>query len=173
MTLESNVTQPKKQSNNFLKIILAIGLFGGVICTLSCGFLVMLYYLDSGSAFHYTSPTAVTHFQTSEPYIPEPTSESYNSSPSTSDTNTSWFTGGTLHKAKVSEWRNATYANRLATSADFIAATQDVDYGDMAGFKQMATDLETCISTAVSGGDVDNEDVVFISSMCTVMLFPK
>ena len=84
-----------------------------------------------------------------------------------------WFSGGTLHKAKVSEWRNATYANRLATSADFIAATQNVDYGDMVGFKQMATDLEACISTTVSGGDVDNEDVVFISSMCTVMLFPK
>jgi hypothetical protein len=99
-------------------------------------------------------------------------SSSSGSNNSNSGNNTSWFKGGTLHRATVREWRNATYANRLATSADFIAATQDVDFGDLEGFKRMAADLETCISTAVSGGDVDNEDVVTISAMCTVMLFP-
>lgn len=91
---------------------------------------------------------------------------------SNNNIDTSWFAGGTLHKATVKEWRNATYANRLATSADFIAATQDVDFGDMTAFKNMARDLETCISTAVSDGDVDNEKVATISAMCTIQLFP-
>ena len=85
---------------------------------------------------------------------------------------TSWFEGGTLHKATVAQWRKATYQNRLATAADFVAATQDVDYGNLKEFKQMATDLEKCISVAVSGGDVDNEKVAFISSMCMIELFP-
>jgi hypothetical protein len=98
-------------------------------------------------------------------------SSSYSGSSSNSDT--SWFSGGTLHKSTISEWRNATYANRLATSADFIAATQNVDYGDMVAFKKMATDLETCISTAASGGDMDNDKTSFIAAMCTVQLFPK
>ena len=96
---------------------------------------------------------------------------SYSGSSSNSDS--SWFSGGTLHKSTIAEWRNSTYANRLATSADFIAATQNVDYGDMVAFKKMATDLETCISTATSGGDMDNEKTSFISAMCTVQLFPK
>lgn len=106
-------------------------------------------------------------------FMSRPKSSNTSSSPaSNSNVETSWFTGGTLHKSTVKEWRNATYANRLATSADFVASTQNVDFGDMAGFKKMATDLETCISTAVSGGDVDNEKVVTISAMCTVQLFP-
>lgn len=90
----------------------------------------------------------------------------------TPEPDTSWMSGGTLHKSTISEWRQASYSNRLATSADFVASTQNVDFGNLAEFKQMAIDLEKCISVAASGGDVDNEDVVFVSSICTVELFP-
>lgn len=63
-------TEPKKQANSFLKIALVIGLFGGIICTLSCGFLVLLYYFDSGSALHYTAPTQVSYSSpTSMPFV--------------------------------------------------------------------------------------------------------
>lgn len=90
------------------------------------------------------------------------------------NSDTSWFTGGTLHKSTVGEWRQATYANRLATSADLIAATQDVDYGNLSQFKQWATNLETCISTVISvGGSVDDEQVSFIAAICTKQLFPS
>ena len=107
----------------------------------------------------------------SSPRATSPTTTASSLSTS-SDGDTSWFRGGTLHRSKVIAWRQATYANRLATSADFISATQNVDYGDLNKFKEMATDLEKCISISVSGGDADNEDVVFISSICTVQLFP-
>ncbi|AQW73427.1 hypothetical protein E4T96_14325 [Shigella flexneri] len=32
-----------------------------------------------------------------------------------------WYEGGTLHKANALEWQKASYKNKLATSADFIA----------------------------------------------------
>ncbi len=89
------------------------------------------------------------------------------------DTNTSWFSGGTLHNSTIREWRQASYSNRLATAADFIAATQNVDYGDMNGFKRMATDLETCISTSTEGGAADSEQTTFVSALCMTQLFPK
>ena len=36
-----------------------------------------------------------------------------------------WYEGGTLHKATVQEWQQATYENRLATSGDwFVSITK-------------------------------------------------
>lgn len=93
-------------------------------------------------------------------------------SSSSSGSDTSWFSGGTLHQSTLGEWRNATYRNRLATSADFVASTQDVDYSDLSSFRKMASDLEACISTTAEDGTLDSERTVSISSMCTVMLFP-
>ena len=87
---------------------------------------------------------------------------SSSSSSSSSKPDTSWFEGGNLHRATVKQWKAASYSNRLATSADFVAASQDVDYGNLAEFKTMATKLEKCISTAVSGGDVDGEDAAYM-----------
>jgi hypothetical protein len=85
----------------------------------------------------------------------------------------SWFIGGSLHKSTVAEWRKATYANRLATSADFVAATQNIDYGNMEELLLMSIELESCISTATSGGNVENEQVSFIAAICIVGLFPS
>jgi hypothetical protein len=91
---------------------------------------------------------------------------------SVKNTQTPWFVGGNLHKATVKQWRNATYTNRLATSADFVASTQKVDFGDMDKFKTMATETEECISTAVSGENVDNQKVSDIAVGCLILLFP-
>ena len=32
-----------------------------------------------------------------------------------------WYEGGTLHKLTALDWQKATYANKLATCADFVA----------------------------------------------------
>jgi len=94
--------------------------------------------------------------------------------PYSSNNDTSWFKGGTLHQSTVREWRNATAANRLATSADFVVGYLDIyDFSDMDSIKQKAKDLETCISTAASGGDADDEDVSFLGALCLVSLFPN
>lgn len=84
-----------------------------------------------------------------------------------------WFRGGTLHKSKLKEWRLASYSNRLATAADFIAATQDIDYGDMDQFKQMSVELEVCISAAAEGGDADSANTEFVATWCIAGLFPR
>ncbi|WP_425236982.1 hypothetical protein [Ulvibacterium sp.] len=34
-----------------------------------------------------------------------------------------WFKGGTLHKAKIIDWKSATERNKLATCADFVYLT--------------------------------------------------
>jgi len=39
-------------------------------------------------------------------------------------TQTQWFQGGTLHRATLAQWRAATNANKLATAADWLAATE-------------------------------------------------
>jgi hypothetical protein len=148
----------------------------GAIIILSFLFLIFLYYFVPGSTFYYAAPPAGNVYPTS---IATEESPSYIAIPTASElnneyqTNTSWFSGGTLHKSTIKEWRSASYANRLATAADFIAATQNVDYGNMAKFKQMATDLETCISTAAEGGAADNEQTSFISALCLTQLYPK
>lgn len=35
-----------------------------------------------------------------------------------------WYEGGTLHKATVAQWNAATNQNKLATAADWLAATK-------------------------------------------------
>ena len=42
---------------------------------------------------------------------------------STQSSSNQWFRGGTLHNATVSQWKNATYKNKLATAADWLAST--------------------------------------------------
>jgi len=37
--------------------------------------------------------------------------------------NKKWYTGGTLHKATVSDWRKASSENKLATASDWLSAT--------------------------------------------------
>lgn len=34
-----------------------------------------------------------------------------------------WFHGGNLHKATVSQWKSASYKNKLATAGDYLAST--------------------------------------------------
>jgi len=89
----------------------------------------------------------------------------------------SWATGGTLHDSTIAEWRKASYSNRLATSADFVVYyfvnyLGLNDFSDMDKRKQAATDLEECISTAASDGEVDNEQVTHIAAVCLVSMLP-
>lgn len=67
-----------------------------------------------------------------------------------------WFEGGTLHKAKLSEWRNADAGNKLATAADWVLAFGDIkkavmESGDVDNSKKFAQDLVTCIDKGDEG----------------------
>ncbi|MDY7001613.1 MAG: hypothetical protein SVS15_07515, partial [Thermodesulfobacteriota bacterium] len=37
-----------------------------------------------------------------------------------------WYEGGNLHRATVEEWNNASYSNKIATSADWVVARPNI-----------------------------------------------
>ena len=57
-----------------------------------------------------------------------------------------WYEGGTLHSATVSEWKKASYENKLATCADY-AATADKNVS-MEELHDRAVQMMYCISEA-------------------------
>ncbi len=89
----------------------------------------------------------------------------------TSPSHQKWYQGGSLHKATVTEWRDATYRNRLATCADFVTGTllssgydeRKIDIENQV--RPAATGLEACISEAASGVG-PTESVSFLAAMC-------
>lgn len=130
-----------------------------------------MFVKPASSPIVFVTPTNI-----GDTVIQQPTtaiSNSFTQPSSLSGDKTSWFKGGTLHKSKAWQWRQATYANRLATAADFIAATQDVDYSNLDKFKEMATDLEKCMSIGVSGEGSDDIDTTFMASWCIAGMYPK
>jgi hypothetical protein len=84
-----------------------------------------------------------------------------------------WYAGGTLTGAKMSEWNRASYANRLATSADFIARMLGGDMGNLSmdgDIKPMAARLETEISAAYQEGVTETLPVPDIATGCILIL---
>ena len=80
-----------------------------------------------------------------------------------------WYSGGTLHRRTVREWRAATYENRLATSADFVMTLGR--YQSLPpDLRQRAEGFEKCISEAVEDGSVDDRAVSEIGATCGVLL---
>ena len=84
-----------------------------------------------------------------------------------------WYVGGTLTRAKMSEWNRASYANRLATSADFVARMLGGDMGNLSmdgDIKPMATRLESEISAAYQEGVTDALPVPDVAASCILIL---
>jgi tetratricopeptide (TPR) repeat protein len=80
-----------------------------------------------------------------------------------------WYTGGTLHEKTVAEWRTASAGDRLATSADFVMTVGK--YQTLpSDLRKRAADLQTCISEAVAGGQVDHQNVSEIAATCAVLM---
>ena len=88
-----------------------------------------------------------------------------------------WYEGGTLQRATVTEWKAAAVADQLATSADFVAASNAIaDIGSikdpnvLAQIRKHAEDLQTCVNQSISKPDVPpDRPVAEIVVLCTVM----
>ena len=92
-----------------------------------------------------------------------------NTTEKTNANNERWYEGGTLHKAKISEWKAATEENKLATCADFMATVDNTV--SMEVLKKRAMELMKCIDEATNGLDITNdESVASVASKCTVLL---
>ena len=74
-----------------------------------------------------------------------------------------WFEGGTLHNATIGEWNSATYANKLATSADWLAVTVWKGHlhspNDFDKVRVKAEMLVTAVNGVVEDKDIDNLNV--------------
>ena len=76
-----------------------------------------------------------------------------------SSSSSQWFQGGTLHNATVEQWKAATYKNKLATAADWLAATKWKGHlnspDDFDRLKVKAELLVNCVDkvAAEAGGD--------------------
>lgn len=78
-----------------------------------------------------------------------------------------WYEGGTLHQKRITDWKSATYANKLATCADFVAGTTGkID-------KEKAAQLVMCIDKAAEAPSTANEDVATLGATCMVLMRHK
>ncbi|MDB4421989.1 hypothetical protein N9268_03330 [Akkermansiaceae bacterium] len=73
----------------------------------------------------------------------------------------------------MSEWREASYENRLATAADFSATLvkqQGKSFADINELKPRAIALEIAITEAGRGGIADNQKVSAIAAASWMLL---
>ena len=81
-----------------------------------------------------------------------------------------WYQGGTLHRATLSDWRSASYSNRLATAADMAAATSKGRLRSMAELKKFAKALEICITEVAKARKLGSLKVSEIAASCVVLM---
>ena len=82
---------------------------------------------------------------------------------------TNWYEGGTLHNATVNQWKEATYENKLATCADFVASI-DKNISSEKELLAKAFQLQCCIDQSIKGAGDLNPSVAEISSLCLITL---
>lgn len=97
----------------------------------------------------------------------------YRSSPETAfslNLPSKWFQNGNLHKATIAEWKNASYQNKLATAADWLAATKwkghlasPDDFDRLKSKAQMLVNAVDKVTTAITV-DHDHEQVTHIAA---------
>lgn len=94
------------------------------------------------------------------------------STPAPTPTATEWYSGGTLHKATVGEWHQATYANRLATCADWVVAANRAEAErDFSTVKPKAIELEKCITEATKDiSEIQHHQVTEYAATCLILL---
>ena len=82
-----------------------------------------------------------------------------------------WFEGGTLHKARVTEWTSASQENKMATCADMLVAIRQANgftYGHTNEVKKDAEKLVKCIDDKVKAGVADTTKVSALAVECVV-----
>lgn len=85
-----------------------------------------------------------------------------------------WYSGGTLHKARGSQWVVATEANRLATAADFAGVALGEEavqrLGSMNKLKPYAINIKACVDETFSDSSLRGMSVSEVASACIILL---
>lgn len=129
------------------------------------------YILVVGSSHNYDRLIDQARNSLKKSITPRKSSPTYQAAP----TNNKWYEGGTLHKGKIGDWRNAQTANKLATCADFVALTAKRQ-GRTISLPMMrieAENLMKCIDTAISGNKVDHLEIAEIAASCLILIHNK
>ena len=100
-------------------------------------------------------------------YFEEPEKKSGN--PNRINYEISWAKGGSLHNASINEWKSASYSNKLATAADWLAATSLKGKlnspSDFKKAKSLAGGLVSSVDYAVSVEGMGGVSVAEIAAM--------
>ena len=78
-----------------------------------------------------------------------------------------WYSGGTLHKARGSQWVVATEANRLATAADFAGVALGEEAVQRLGSMNK---LKACVDETFSDSSLRGMSVSEVASACIILL---
>lgn len=87
--------------------------------------------------------------------------------------NMQWYQGGTLHNATIAEWKIATQENRLATSADMIAATLKSEGKQISTINELftlASALERCVGEAGDSEQANSQKVAGLAAGCSILM---
>lgn len=78
-----------------------------------------------------------------------------------------WYEGGNLHDRTVVRWRQATYANKLATAGDWV--TVFTTYDDLDEAKELAQDLVECVDGSVDAAP-DAMKAAELGASCAILM---
>lgn len=131
---------------------------GGCLSVIVLFFTLLMIVNCTQTSSKANSTTTITPTRTSTPVTPV-----------RSEVKKAWYIGGTLHKATIKDWKQATEANQLATCADFVAKVNKP--ANMEILKLQAIELKICITTATADLDETNTmGVSEIASMCLILM---
>lgn len=90
-------------------------------------------------------------------------------------TNSKWYEGGTLHKESVANWKSASFANKLATAADWAIAIPRIKQGVIKSGKMetlapLAYQLVKCVDEACSGGGDESMGISEVAASCMILM---
>lgn len=86
-----------------------------------------------------------------------------------------WYENGTLHRGSVADWNRATYANKLATAADWAITRPQVkkkvkNSGSIDTLRPFASELVTCINEAAAGQGYGSKSVAEVAASCMILM---
>lgn len=86
-----------------------------------------------------------------------------------------WYQNGTLHSASIAEWNSSTYANKLATAADWAVSRPQIkakveNGGSIDILRPFAVELVTCVNEAATGKGYSSMSVSELAAGCMVLM---
>ena len=88
---------------------------------------------------------------------------------------TKWYSGGSLHRATIKQWNDATYSNKLATAADWTLKVPGIQgkllqSATMEPLRPYAFLLVECVDEAGSGKGGERNDAAEMAAACIILM---